>query len=485
MKVTVRSRRLVRLQNIVFVILFLGVIGMLAWLSTRYTYQADWTATGRNTLSQASIDLLRKLDGPVEITAYASETQLLRKRIRELVARYQRYKPDLELSFVNPDLEPQKVRELGITVDGELVIDYADSHEQIQDVSEEGITNALQRVARGGERRVVFLEGHGERNPQADARYDLGGFAQQLKSKGYQIATQNLASDPRIADNTSVLVIAGPQTDLLPGEVTILQDYVKAGGNLLWLSDPGSRHGLEPLAKTLDITFQPGIIVDPNISQVGMMLFGTDDPRVALVTRYAEHPITHNFAFNTLFPIAGGISIGKQGDWQAQGFLQTLSNTWSETSQTQGTITFDAGSDINGPLTIGVALDRDVPTGNENPQQDDTGKSAESAKSDTVEEDSDATPDSGRQQRVVVIGDGDFLSNGFLGLGGNLQLGMNIFNWLSSDDVLISIPVKTAPDSSLSLSDTAVMVISFGFLLVLPLLLLTSGVVIWIRRRRR
>ena len=55
MKVSIRSRRMIRLQNILFVVLFLGIIGLLAWLSTRYTYQADWTATGRNTLSAEKI----------------------------------------------------------------------------------------------------------------------------------------------------------------------------------------------------------------------------------------------------------------------------------------------------------------------------------------------------------------------------------------------------------------------------------------------
>jgi len=464
MKVSVRSRRLIRLQNILFVILFLGVIGLLAWLSTRYTYQADWTASGRNTLSEASIALLGELDGPVNVTAYASETPLLRKRISELVERYQRYKPDLALAYVNPDLEPQKVRDLGITIDGELIIEYAGKQEQLQDISEQGITNALQRAARGGERWLAFLEGHGERNPQGDARYDLGGFVRQLESKGYRIRYQNLASQAQIPENTSVVVIAGPQADLLAGEVKILQEYIEAGGNILWLADPGSEYGLAPLAEMLKIRFEPGIIVDPNVSQVGMMLFGTDDPRVALVTRYEEHPITRGFEFNTLFPIAGGISIQDQSDWEAREFLQTLSNTWSETTEALGTITFDAGKDIPGPLNIGVALNREFFPQEKNP---------------------DSPEGNTRQQRIAVVGDGDFLSNGFLGLGGNLQLGMNIFNWLSSDDALISIPAKTAPDLSLQLTDTSIAVIGFGFLIILPLALLASGVLIWLRRRRR
>jgi ABC-type uncharacterized transport system involved in gliding motility auxiliary subunit len=86
---------------------------------------------------------------------------------------------------------------------------------------------------------------------------------------------------------------------------------------------------------------------------------------------------------------------------------------------------------------------------------------------------------------VAIVGDGDFLSNAFLGNGGNLDLGLNLINWLSSDDELIAIPARTAPDTQLILSDTAVLVIGVGFLALLPLGLALTGVLVWYRRRRR
>ena len=50
-----------RLQSLLFLLLFGLVIGLLAWLSTRYAIQVDWTAGGRNTLSAASRTLLAGL----------------------------------------------------------------------------------------------------------------------------------------------------------------------------------------------------------------------------------------------------------------------------------------------------------------------------------------------------------------------------------------------------------------------------------------
>ena len=52
-----------RLQRYSFTLLFLAAIGLLAWLSTQYVRQADWTAGGRNSLAEDSVKLLATLDG--------------------------------------------------------------------------------------------------------------------------------------------------------------------------------------------------------------------------------------------------------------------------------------------------------------------------------------------------------------------------------------------------------------------------------------
>jgi len=451
MKVSVKSRRLMLLQNLLFVLLFLGVVGLVGWLSTQYDYHADWTEDGRNTLSEASITLLREISQPVVITVFVRETPMLRKHISELVARYQRYKTDIELKFVNPDAAPQQVREMGITAEGEMMLESAGQQARTKKISEEGISNALQKVLRGGERKIAFLQGHGERDFLGTASYDISTWAQQLQAKGTQLYALNLASVSVVPDNTSLLVIAGPRADLLPGELVAIQGYLDRGGNLLWLADPGELFGLSGIGKQMGLQFQSGTIIDPNVSQVGMQLFGTDDPRMVLVASYGAHPVVTGFDFNTLFPMARGIEFSEEGEWQPTTLLVTLSNVWAENGEVAGSIGFDDG-DIEGPLNIGVALSR---------EGDDA------------------------QQRVVVIGDGDFLSNGYLGVGGNLQLAMNIANWLVRDDTLLSIPAKSSTDITLEMGEFELAMVGVVFLVVLPLLLSGSGFFIWWRRRRR
>ncbi len=452
MQISKQIHRKLRLESWTFVVLFLTVIGLIAWLSTRYHLQADLTASGRHTLSEASVAVLEKLDGPVTLTSFTRDDDVtgLRKRTRELISRYQRVKPDIVLNYIDPDQHPDKVRELGITIDGELRVEYGGRGENLQRIGEPSLTNAMQRLMRSGERKIVFLNGHGERRFDGQANHDLGEWGKQMIAKGFKMEALNLTADPKIPDDTAVLVIASPQAKLLEGEVKLIQSYVEKGGNLLWLNDPGEDDGLQALATQLGIGFVPGTLVDPT----GQML-GIKNAAFIVVAEYPRHPVTEELTTLTLFPEAHAINM--VGDnWQSTPLLRSLGRSWSETGPMQGSVSFDQEKDIPGPLTIGMLLSRDQGEG-----------------------------DSKHQQRVAVIGDGDFLANSFLGNGANQDLGSRLLNWLSNDDSMIKIPPRAAPDTKLEITPMLSLMIGAGFLLIIPGLLLGSGFAIWWKRRKQ
>lgn len=456
MRVTRKSRTQVVAQNALFLVLFLAAIALLAKLSTQYVYEADWTYGQRNSLSPASVKLLETLDKPLAFTAYVRDNSALKDPLRRFVSKYQEVKKDASLSFVDTDTDPDAARAAGITADGELEVKYAGRSEKLTQINEAALGSAIERLARSSERYVVFLTGEGERDPLGQHNFDLGDFGKQLEDKGFKLVSLSLAANPTVPENTSVLVIAGPQVDLLPGMVNIIRVYVKRGGNLLWLDDPGSLYGLEPLAKDLGLSIGTGTIVDPE-----SQLFGISDPKVVLVPKYDDDSaITKDFTTATLFPAATSVDADKDSGWQADVFLKTLPRSWLETGKLEGDVKYDPKrGDRLGPLGIGVSLTRVL-------------KGTDKAH----------TP---AEQRVVVTGDGDFISNAYLGNAGNLMLGLNIFNWLAHDDSYISIDPRPAPDLTLFLSPFAQGLIGFGFLLALPLVLLTAGIGVWLRRRRR
>ena len=139
--------------------------------------------------------------------------------------------------------------------------------------------------------------------------------------------------------------------------------------------------------------------------------------------------------------------------------LNSQPNAWVESTPiTQANLSqqkYNEGADVSGPVSLGMLIDRDT-------DKDDS-----------------------QQQRVAVIGDADFVANSYIGNAANLDLGMALINWLVEDDGLISIPIKTSIGTQLTLSKTQSIIIGFGFLFAVPLLLLTIGLTLWWRRKRR
>ena len=95
MKLTRKLRIQLKVQNTTFVALFLVVIGLLAFLSERYNFDADWTHNKRNTLSETSQQLLQTIKQFPSFTVYATEQEQIRKPIDDVLQRYKRIRADL------------------------------------------------------------------------------------------------------------------------------------------------------------------------------------------------------------------------------------------------------------------------------------------------------------------------------------------------------------------------------------------------------
>ena len=440
-----------RLLKLVAVVL---VSALLTWLSNRYSYQADWTRDGLHSLSAASLELLESLADPLEVTVYAREQAALRDAVGRFIARYQRAGADIHLQFINPDIVPDEIRKLGIRVNGEMVIHYQGQSEHVRSGNEEAFSNALQRLLRGTERWLAFLDGHGERNPSGGANHDLGDWVTQLVSRGYRYQALNLAATRVIPDNTSVLILSSPEVSLLPWETRLILDYLERGGNLLWLGDPGDLSGLEDVAGYLGITFRNGMVVD-----AGTRRFGIDDPGIAVLTSedYPDHALLEQFSFSTVFPRVTSViaSAATAENWDLAPLLRTGRQSWQEAGPPEGSLKLDAAADTPGPLDLAVALERNLGPVNQS-----------------------------TRQRIIVVGDGDFLSNTYLANSGNLELSLRFINWLSRDDAFINIPTSRAPDHSFEAGPVASGIIGLGFLVIVPAGLLLTGMVITWRRRR-
>lgn len=431
------------------VVLLAGLLGLAA---ERVERSFDWTASGRHTLSAQSLALVDRLEGPLEITAYAPEGDRLRAHISDLVARFQRAGAALSLRFVDPVSLPAALQRRGISGRGEMSIGYAGASERVARPEEAAMATALQRLLRPDERWVLFLGGHGERDPDGQANHDFGQWGERLREGGLNLRQLPLATAGAVPENTALLVIANPRVALLPAERAAIEAYVDRGGALLWLLEPGPLHGLEALADALGVMLAPGTLVDP-----GAAALGVEQPGLLLQRIYPDHPALKGFSYITLFPYAAALLPMERPAWEADILLETGETAWAESGalSAEAPPRFEPGADMPGPHVLGLGLRRPHPL----------------------------SP--GAEQRIAIIGDGDFLSNAWLGNGGNMNLGTRLVEWLVADEHLMDIPPRRTPDTRFELSPDRALVLGVGLLLALPLMLAGTGVLLWLRQRGR
>jgi len=447
-------------QNWVFVVFFLMLVVLLGYVASQYHVAKDITQANRNILTQGSVNVLKQMKGPVNITVFATKDDTssgdnFRKGIVDFVARYQRAKKDIHLTFINPSQEPKLAQDAGVKTDGEVVIEYQKRVEHITPpFAEQEVTNLLVRLSRTNEQAVMYLDGHGERNLLGVRNHDIGEFGKQLEAKGFKFANPDLTIAQAVPSNGAMLVIASPQVDVSDVEAKKIKAYLDAGGNLLWLLDDDNLRGLNEVADYLGLQVSPGIALDMASAQYGA------DARVAFASLYGEHAITTNFMLRTLFPEAHQVTAKgtDENGWKVSNLVEVAPNGWLAAKKLakDAKPVFDEKNDKRGPINIGVALERTY------------GK---------------------KGQRVVVMGNANFLSNTFITNGGNLDLGVNIINWLAGDDNLITIQPMPLKDINVSIPDTdqgrlVAWTVFHGFQYFIPLGFMIAGFYLWWKRRR-
>lgn len=463
MKINRNLRFQMLAQSWLFVVLFILLVVLVGYLTSQYRYAKDVTQANRNILTKGSADILKQMKEPVNITVYATlddanRGDTFRKGVKDFVARYQREKKNITLTFINPSEEPKLAQEAGIKQDGEMVVEYNKRTEHITPpIAEQEMTNLLVRLSRTNTQPIMFLDGHGERHLQGIKNHDIGEFGKQLESKGFKFANPDLTIAQAVPSNGAMLVIASPQVDVSEIEAKKIKAYLESGGNLLWLLDDNNLRGMKEVADYLGFTVSPGIAVDMTAAQYGA------DAKVAFASLYADHAITRNFQLRTLFPEAHQIDAVASDEfgWKVSRLVEVAPNGWLESDLSKAgvknqKVVFDEKVDKRGPINIGVALEREY------------GK---------------------KGQRVVVMGNANFLSNTFITNGGNLDFGINMVNWLAGDDKLITIQPMPLKDINVTIPNddkgrAVAWTVFHAFQYFIPLGFFVAGFWLWWKRRK-
>lgn len=458
-------KRLRLFQQIFSTILLLAAAGLVGYLSTQHKIQQDWTAGNRNSLTPASRRMLQSMPDPIHFIAFLYPDSDLRREVELRLERYRRLDPKISIDIVDPSRHPDMAKQYEVQQPGEVIVEYQGRHETLHALSEPDVTGALERLAEGGARKVLFLTGHGELSihPGGQGQSGLDDFAQALHDKGLRVDELNLVKTPAIPDDASVLIIASPSNPLLAGEDKLITDWVQKGGNLLWMQSVVDPIALPQLAQALGIGWQNGYAALADWERLN-----TGNPGLFLASDYPPNDVTQNFDQITLYPFVRPFTVKPPAGWDAKPLLRTDERSWLQTDLKEQPAHFHKG-DLMGPLTLGETLSRPLPA--------DSSPAAAAS--------SGEKPAKARSQRVAVLGNVDFLADGNIRVGGNRLLGLDVVLWLAFRDAQISIDVPKAPDSELLLPRSLQWLIGVGFSLLLPAALIGFGLLRWARRRAR
>jgi len=453
-KSKLKRKALVYSSNLVIVvILVLAILIAVNILISKIQKRYDFTESNIYSLSPQTVKVIKNLKDDVNIKAFfTSETSSYADNTLKL---YHFYSPKIKYEIIDPNKNPGLTKRYEITTDGTTVINYKDREQKITNLNEEELTNALIKITRKGTQTVCFLAGHGEANIENTEREGLSELNDSLNKLGYETKSLNLAENGNIPENCTTLAVVGPQKSFFESEVNMIEKYMKKGNNCLFMIDPGSGNKIENLTKQYGISLDDVVVVDA----VSKVLSG--DPLMPITNEYKDHDITRNFNFRALFPYARSVSALKPSpdNINVIEIAKTTNNAWGETDlqneSKTGKISFNPDKDKPGPVSLIAVSEIDI---------------------QVSEEES-------KMLKMVVTGDSDFVKNGFINAAGNKNLALNIINWLCQQEDLISITPKRARTSTITLSSTQGNIILYTTVIIIPLIILITGIIIWVRRR--
>lgn len=461
----------------VSVLVVLGILVAVNYVSVKQSKRWDLTSNRQYTLSEQTVKLLRELKTPVKFVVFETDAEVDRIRVRMNEYAYQSGQVSVE--YIDPDKRPVPAKEYEIQSYGTVVVEHMGRRERVvvpqgQAPPEQDLTSALVKVLNPTEKRVYFLAGHGEKDPTNTERGGYSSIIDSLRQDNFQWEKLIIAQTNAIPENATVLVLAGPKTDLLEGEAALIRQYLSArNGKLLVLLDPPEDFKkpaplpqTEAIVKEWGINATPSVVVDVS----GLTKIATIP---VAAPPYPEQAITSRFQLITMYPVARAVVplMGAPADRTAQSFIQTAQRTWAETNLASldppDNLSPDPDKgDITGPVSIAAAV-------------------AVPAKADPAAQKKEGEEQRPPETRVAVIGDSDFVANAYLGIEGNRDLFLNTVNWLAQQESLISIRPKEPSDRRLTMTANHVMGVLWMSLVIVPALVIGAGVFTWWRRRER
>jgi ABC-type uncharacterized transport system involved in gliding motility auxiliary subunit len=463
---------------LLIVVLVLAILVLVNYFFSQHHHRFDFTESKLHSLSDQSIKVVKNLKTDLLAKCFFREGNYSRGKMENLLKNYAYHSKKIKFEFIDPDKNPGLVKRYEITQDGTTILECGDKENRITTADEEDITNAIIKVTREKKKVIYFLEGHGEGSIEESGDKGYSNAKQELEKLGYEVKKLTLALSETFPQDCALLIVPGPEKDLLPDEIETIRNRLENGGRVFFMVDPETAPGLPAFFSSFGIKLENDVVVD-TMSR----LFG-GDYFMPLVSEYEYHAITANFRYATFFPYARSVEIAtdKPEGITATVLGKTSPNSWSERQLTEQKVTFDKDKDKQGPIPLAVVATvkpkEEEKAGEKAEENKETAQPQERAKAEKLEEQAPK-----KEGRLAVFGDSDFVTNRYYNLSGNGNFFLNTVNWLTEEADLISILPRTSSPRTIQLTPSQGRMIFFVSVLILPLLILVTGISVWLRRR--
>ena len=503
-----------RYVAVVGCVLLLGYVTSLP--SCKYYYDA--TQLKVNTLTPGSQEVVEKLDGGLTITTYmnildANYGSALPSQLKsdfERFEQYVRFKPEIKMNYVYyyaPSVEPSfegrftelqgKERAERICKIMELDFDMFLSPEEIGKIidlepegyrfvrvlerengqktmlrlyndmmkhpNEKEITTALKRFLVPAP-KVAFLTGHGERNVNSAGDRYYYTFAKSiyfrysLINQGFDAIELSIEKE-NIPDDVNILVIADARVPFSGEELERLDRYVERGGNLFILGEPNRQEVMNPILERFGVELMPGTLVQRNQDYLPSIITSSlTDFAASQCPRYQQ---LKSWEATVVMPDASPLRYSLNKGYEVKPLAVTWNkNSWNELETTDF---------LDGEISV-----------NENIGEKEQSYPVILALT---------RPRGDKEQRIVITGDADCISNTELAnnrngiFAANFDFITETFKWLSYGEFPIDTSRPDAIDNTLFLTRKADPWIRLTAMGIIPFLFAFAGFMRWYRRK--
>ena len=464
-------------------VLGLILITGIGFLSTkpRFNLSVDVTRDSLNTLSDQSKKVVGQFSSEqkVEVLSFF-EDESKKMKFTQLLDLYRGIGLKVNAEDIDPKADPTRAIAENVTTVDTVILKYGIQNNRLTDFTEEKLTNSLLKLLKADSKKVYFTVGHGERSLEEQEADGFKLIQDELISERYAVETVNLFESGVVPKDADLVVIAGPKYDFHVNETKLLDEYMSQAGAVLFMVD-----AMTDLPNVSKLAKLYGISVNND-----MLILRPDDPRVqllgqnnALVTEFDEFSAaTKDFAkkgaVTLLVPNARSLSevVENEKGMNTSLVAKTADIIIGVTgikapSDLEG---IDADRIVSGPFSF-IAIAEGQIGGDEMAKI----KPESNAKTDIS-----SNTQTSKELRIAAVGSSDLVSNLGVQRGENVDMFLNLVNYLMQDDNFISIRPKDITSSSLDVSSVSSQLLLLFFAYLYPTMFLGGGVFYWMRRRR-